>query len=225
MSFSPSPLQTLFLWRVLVSGGGEFLKTVKPEIDAKDRKALEAAGLITVGKRKASEAKGVRATTFVTLSEEGWSWAAEHLDAEFSQRSPAVGPVLFAVLRNLKLHLARTHTSLADFISPPAAKSEEPASSVRSPGVASVDLARRIRDAYCRVSGGRWGVRVRLADLRPTLADAPREALDAALLGMEREGEVVLYPLDDPREIRPGDESAGLPNSLGILRHIVYIER
>ena len=87
------------------------------------------------------------------------------------------------------------------------------------------DLSQQIRDAYCRTSGGRWNVRVRLADLRGALPGVPREEFDGALLALETAGALVLYPLDDPQEIRPGDEAAALPNSLGIRRHILYIER
>ncbi len=215
MNFTPSPLQTLFLWRLLASDGGDFWKRIKPPIEAKERKALEEAGLITVEKRKESERKGARPVLVVSLTEQGWDWASNHLDADFSQKSPAAGPVLHSILGKLKVHLARTGTSLADFVCPPAM--------VRADG--QTDMAQRIRDGYYQASGGRWNVRVRLADLRGALADVARDELDTVLLAMEREGGLVLYPLDDPQEIRPDDEAAAVPNTLGIRRHIVYIER
>ncbi|MGZ0170288.1 MAG: hypothetical protein ACKVHE_12090 [Planctomycetales bacterium] len=40
------PIQVLFLWRLLASGGGEFWKVCKPQPTAKVRKELESAGLI-----------------------------------------------------------------------------------------------------------------------------------------------------------------------------------
>lgn len=216
MSFTPSPLQTLFLWRLLANGGGEFWKDVKPAIDAKDRKLLEAAGLIAVEKRKQTTAKNRSvAALHVALTEQGWDWAASHLDAEISTKSTAAGPILRDVLKKLKVHLERSRTALADFIAGPPSP----------PGGERLDLCQRIRQAYCRTSGGQWNVRVRLADLRRALADVPRKDLDEALLAMERGGSAVLYSLDDPQETRPEDQAAGLENSLGIRRHIVYIER
>lgn len=215
MSFNPSPLQTLFLWRLLATDGGDFLKRIKPPIDATQRKALEAAGIIQVEKRKESDQKGARPVSYVSLTEQGWDWATGHLDAEISARSTAAAPVLHAMLCKLKAHLAQTGVSLADFVCPPAT----------SPVDGRPDTSRRIREGYCQASGGRWNVRVRLADLRGVLADVSRDDLDAALRSAEREGSLVLYPLDDPQEIRPEDETAALPNTLGIRRHIVCIER
>ena len=48
--------------------------------------------------------------------------------------------------------------------------------------------------------------------------------IDAALLAMERDGAAVLYPLDNPREVRPEDAEAAIRNSFGIPRHIVYLK-
>ena len=216
MSFTPTPIQTLILWRLLASGGGEYRKRIKPALEAKDRKALEAAGLVQVENRKEPNAgKGAHAILYVSLSEQGWAWAAMNLDAEVSTRLTAAGPILRDILRRLKVHLDRKGIALADFICCPPAREPETRG----------DLSQQIRDAYCRTSGGRWNVRVRLADLRGALPGVPREEFDGALLALETAGALVLYPLDDPQEIRPGDEAAALPNSLGIRRHILYIER
>lgn len=224
MNFSPSPIQTLFLWRLLATEGSEFLKKIKPEVDAKERKALESAGLIAVEKRKESDKKGARASMFIRLTEQGWDWAATHLDADFSKTLNAA-PVLHAILCKLKSHLERSGMSLADFMCPPEVNPPKSKEAGSATSQLAADSAVRVRAAYCQASGGRWNVRVRLADLRRLLFDVPRDALDTTLLQMEREGSLVLYPLDDPQEVRPEDESAGLRNTLGILRHIVYIER
>lgn len=215
MSLSPNPLQTLFLWRLLASEGGEFWKNTKPQVSTAERKELEAAGLIAIDKRKESDRKGARPIMYVSLSEQGWNWAVEHLNAEISKKSNASGPILQDILAKLKIHLERTGSSLADFVCPPEGEvTSEPE-----------DIPSRIRRSYCSASGGRWNVRVRLAELRRALPEVPRAELDESLLAMERQGSVVLYPLDDPQEIEPEDEAAGLPNSLGIRRHIVYLER
>ena len=102
----------------MASEGGEFWKKVKPQPSAKERKALETAGLITAEKRKEAGKKGSQQSLYVSLSELGWDWAASNLDAPISTRSPAPGPILQAILSKLKAHLTKTNTSLADFICP-----------------------------------------------------------------------------------------------------------
>jgi len=52
MTYLPTPLQTLFLWRLLATNGGEFWKLIKPAIDARERNQLVQAGLIAVENRK-----------------------------------------------------------------------------------------------------------------------------------------------------------------------------
>ena len=208
MSYSPTPLQTLFLWRLLVEGGEGFKNQMKPELGAKDRRMLENSGLIVSEPRKVPGKKRGR-PLFITLTERGWEWAASHLDAEISTRSNAAAPVLHAIMTRLKSHLQCQQVSLADFLCDQA-----------SPG----DIASRVRQAYAHLSGGRWGVRVRLADIRAALADIRGASLDEILHEMEANRTLVLYPMDDPQEIRPEDESAALPNSVGDPRHIAYME-
>lgn len=210
MAMTPSPIQTLFLWRLLVSGGGEFLKVAKPELDAKNRRTLLDAGLIETEKRKQfPDRKGARSVTYVSLSEKGWDWAANNLDAQVSTRSPAAGPILHVFLTKLKFHLQRHNVGLADFITAP----EE----------AERELVERVRAAYAELGEGKADVRVRLADLRQAMADVDRTLLDTAILTMEREEAAVLYPFDNPVEMRPEDERAALPNSIGHPRHVIYI--
>ena len=126
MSYQPSGLQTLFLWRLLANGGGAFLRDTKPKLDVKkDRKPLVAAGLIEIEKRKDPQPKKrAQRINYAFLTEQGWQWAAEHLDAEVSDKSPAAGPILRDILAKLKTHLERQHISLADFITGPAVQEE-----------------------------------------------------------------------------------------------------
>ncbi len=111
--------------------------------------------------------------------------------------------------------IAVVPSRLADFICPPKQTCLK----------SDIEMRDRVRQGYFQASGGRWNVRVRLADLRRALTDVPRDQLDQTLLAMERQEGLVLYPLDDPQEIHGEDEAAGLANTLGIRRHILCIER
>jgi hypothetical protein len=243
---SLKPIQVLFLWRLLASGGGEFWKACKPQPSKKDRTELESVGLIENHPRKASDRKGVRASMYFELSEAGWEWAANHLDAEVSPRSTAAGPILQSVMAMLKEHLDRCGTGLADFVQPvgPSENQHEvtsgPAASritddvpVSTPatepdlGNASHEADRgsidqQVLSAYEAVTKGEYGVRVYLAALRSKLNGTPAEQLDEELLRMELAGRVAIYPLDNPQEIRPEDRQAALNNSVGEPRHILY---
>ena len=92
------------------------------------------------------------------------------------------------------------------------------------PGL-SDDLAARIKAAYTAVTGGRSNVRVRLSVLHDYLEDIPLDLLKTKLIDLQREGrfKMVLWSLDDPRDIGPEDERAAVEIA-GIRRHIVYME-
>lgn len=228
MTMKLEPLQTLFLWRLLASGGGEFLKVAKPELKpAKVRRQLKDAGLIDEQpKKQFPDRKGARASTYVSLSEQGWNWAANNLDAKMSTSSPAAGPILHAILTKLKFHLQQQNIGLADFIT--ASEGGDHPGGDPEGGVttnhAPPELAQHVRAAYAELADGKSDVRVRLADLRQAMTDVDRTLLDGAILAMEREETAVLYPFDNPSEIRPEDEQAALPNSLGRPRHVIYIK-
>jgi hypothetical protein len=218
MDIQLSPLQTLILWRLLADGGEGFANDLKPKLSAKDRRVLESVGLVENSSRKKSDRKGARATSYLVLTEQGWAWAADHLDAPVPTRSPASGPILHAIMSRLKRHLKQTGGSLADFI----LSSDE-----ADPVEAVVELSQQVLSVYLKLSQGRPGVRVYLADLRRELSERnrelSREELDSELLNLERLGRLVLYPLDNPQEIRPEDSAAAIPNSAGDPRHIIYI--
>ena len=86
---------------------------------------------------------------------------------------------------------------------------------------ASDPLEVAIAVACQELAGGRGHVRIRLADLRRQL-NQPRTTLDPKLLEMERQGRLVLYRLDDPREISSEDHDAVLRTPAGNERHIQY---
>ncbi len=223
----PTPLQTLFLWRLLSCGGGGFQNELKPELKPKQRTDLERAGLISKDTRQKVQA-GRRPTraNFITLTDLGWQWAAEHLDAPVSPRSPAAAPILQVMLGRLKNDLLRHRRSLAEFIleTEPSPVADHIDACPPTDRVDACPVPDRVRAVYRELTGGRFASRVRLADLRTRLDDIPRDSLDRALLQMERDEMLVCYPLDDPRELYPADEQAALMNSAGQQRHAIYME-
>jgi len=211
MNFQPSPKQVLVLWNLLFTGEEPMISKLQPALTPKERRPLEAAGLIEIERR--GRANHVR------LTEKGWAWAAGHLEAEISQSKFAV-KALQGLLGRLKTYLERQNLSLAEFLSPEDESMEVTAARPLLP-----DPPARIRSAYLQASGGRSNVRVRLKDLRPLLPDLPRPLLDRELLRLQREnpGRLVLWSLDDPQEITAEDQAAAV-DLAGIKRHIIYME-
>jgi hypothetical protein len=67
-------------------------------------------------------------------------------------------------------------------------------------------------------------MQVRLSELRRELSTLPRSTVDEGLLQMEAARQLVLYPLDNPLDIKPEDREAALPNSVGTPRHVIHID-
>lgn len=223
MAFKPSPIQALYIWRLITLGGENWLKEMKPGLDKKAREELVGNGLIETEKRKDVRTK--RQANIVILTDKGWAWAAENMDAEISKRSTYSGPVLQDLLAKLRDFMARRNVPLAEIITAPSTSSpKSQAIKVLSSEIDLMELEKRIVDAYSLISGGIWNTRVRLADLRNVLKDFSRETVDQVIDRMEREGKLILFTLENPREIRPEDETAALVIS-GIKRHVVYMER
>lgn len=63
--------------------------------------------------------------------------------------------------------------------------------------------------------------RIRLADVRAKLGDMPREQQDAMLKQMQRDGELVLYRNDNPRDLNAADKESAMDVG-GHPRHLVY---
>lgn len=87
-----------------------------------------------------------------------------------------------------------------------------------------LDVGEQIRAAYLRLTGGRLNQYVRLAPLRAELGSVARDAVDAALVELQQRGEAVLYPIDDPRRLRPEDAGAALRVS-GERRDLLNLTR
>lgn len=203
MSFQPTPLQVIVLWRLLFTGEEPMISQMG--LDPKDRLPLEKEGLIHLEKRgRANHA---------ILTDKAWRWAGENLQAEFSPRATAqIPPTLRGVLARLEAFLVHHGLTLADFLSPPQKVPKPPP---------LLSTEQRIAAACLALTGGVPNLRVRLADLRRELADIPRATLDRTLLAMQQQDRLVLLPLDDPQEITPADTQAVL-KVLGHARHILY---
>lgn len=182
---------------------------LKPPLATAERAEMESLGLIRLEKRGRAK--------HIVLTEKAWIWSSENLNAEISQSKFAV-IALKGVLKSLSDHIARNRISLAEFAAPLESEAEKT-------GPEPVHMEKKITAAYLGASGGKTGVRVRLADMMPFLKDIPKTIVDDELKRMQIEGlkGLVLWPLDDPQDISPEDERAALYIA-GSPRHIVYME-
>jgi hypothetical protein len=180
-------MQTLILWSLLVQKDGSGLqKDIRPEVKKHDREALVRAGLIIAPKR----GRGY----WLEVTDKGWSWAAEHLDADLPKRSIAGSAILQAWLTRLKTFMTNRTLVLADILGP-----QSPIKPY-SPEIDCATLHQRIRKAYIEIAGA-LNVRVLLSDLRERLHDIDRATLDDALRRMHLEEGTTLSGLNNPREI------------------------
>lgn len=227
-----SPLLVSLMWNLLFTGEEPMVSKAKPGVDRKKLRPLLDAGLIELEKRGRAN--------HIVLTDRGWQWSEDNLDAEFSTRANTT-PALEGLLPKLKNYLKQSGTPLVELLSAGEA-SAEPESRMEQPPIAepegtaglgtvvepppesvleSIDEA--IRRAYLALSGGRWETRVRLAQLREHLEGYARQEQDRALLRMQGEGRLVLYPLDDPMDTFEADRAAAL--FLGSdPRHLLYMK-
>lgn len=206
--------QHLILLRLAVSEGGAFLKDLEGGASVTRRRRLVQAGLIETSKRRSPST--ARPAIYLELTDRGWAWCSAHLGDPIGQGSPAlVAGVLSGTLALLARFIERQpHThSLGHLV----LQAGPPACAAPPEG-----LDAQIGAACLALAGGQPKVRIRLVHLRARLPAIAREVLDRALLDLERDGVLVLYPLDDPREIGPDDRAAALYTPSGNARHIVY---
>ncbi|RAI29213.1 hypothetical protein CH340_23085 [Rhodoplanes serenus] len=220
-----SPRQTLIVWGLLVRDGGvQFQKDIRPEPSPADRRALEAARLITVGKR-------TRQGIPIALTDHAWSWAADNLGTALTINTNAGTAILQGWLTRLDAYMRAQNVALADILGPQRPRrsdDETPAEtpSAPPPSARPADQASRarIRAACLDLAGGALNTRVLLRDLRAKLPDIDRATLDAALKRMEQDDEVSLMPLDNRIEIGEADRAAALHVGRE-PRHIVWVVR
>lgn len=138
---------------------------------------------------------------YLSASDATWRWVGEHLGDELPRTKTAF--LIMNTLRGRLAHyLAVKRVPLSDVLAP------EPDS--REGTVASPPPAEQVRRAYLELSQGQFDVRVRLRDLRPRLTKLSRLQQDEILLGMQRDGSLVLYPNDDPQDRNSDDEAAAI---------------
>ena len=204
-----TPKQVLVLWNLLFSGKEPKISELKPELRPGERKTLENSGLIEFEKRDGAK--------YAVLTEEAWAWASDHLTAPIT-RSPHAAIALGGLLKALQHHIDNNDWTLAEFMAPLLEEMETEDDLFE-------DLSERIRTAYLELTGGQLAVRVRLAELIEKLPGIDVEMLHQHLVGMQTSGQfgLVLWSLDDPREIGPEDERTAVKIA-GAKRHILYLE-
>ncbi len=85
-------------------------------------------------------------------------------------------------------------------------------------------LSERIRDTYLSLTGGSFNKRALLADIRRSLSDVSRNALDDTLMRMQRQGDATLMQLDNRPDVTQADQEAAI--QIGQEpRHILWISR
>jgi hypothetical protein len=188
-------MRTLMLWALLTKPGGAGLqRDIRPEVKKPDRDALIKEGLISAVPNSRP--------IVLEVTDKGWAWAAEHLDAELPKRSVYGAMILQAWLKQLKTFMASKGFVLADVLATPASPSPAPSD---YPAVRE-----RIRQSYLEATGGRLNQRVFLNVLRESLRDIDRAVIDDALLKMHGEEGTHLSGSDNPPELTASIRGAGI---------------
>jgi hypothetical protein len=188
-------MRTLMLWALLAKPGGAGLqKDIRPEVKKPDRDALVREGLI----RSDPKSRPI----MLEVTDKGWAWAGDHLDAELPKRSVHGAAILQAWLKQLRTFMAVNGFVLADVLGTPV--TSKPAHDDYSA------LRARIRQSYLEATAGRLNQRVFLNVLRDGLRDVGRSALDDALRKMHLEEGSHLSGSDNPPEITDAIRDASL---------------
>jgi hypothetical protein len=188
-------MRTLMLWALLAKPGGAGLqKDIRPEVKKPDRDALVREGLI----RSNPKSRPI----MLEVTDKGWAWAGDHLDAELPKRSVHGAAILQAWLKQLRTFMAVNGFVLADVLGTPV--TSKPAHDDYSA------LRARIRQSYLEATAGRLNQRVFLHVLRDGLRDVDRSALDDALRKMHLEDGSHLSGSDNPPEITDAIRDASL---------------
>lgn len=213
-----NPRQALFLWNLILTGGGkdEGVKwsETKPELKPAEKQALVAAGYLNVSKQGAAK--------ILTTTELAWSWA-EGVDKVvlLKSRSALGATVLEALLNRLLPLLRERGIGLSELFPRDGAPNSVVATASASEPAQS--LPARIETVCLQLTSGARQTRVKLHDLRRGLPDVPREALDSALLELQRKRKLVLYREDNSAALRAEDRDAALFVG-NEPRHLVLLE-
>jgi len=163
MDYEPSEIQRLILWRLIANGGEDWQKDVKPELKKETRDPLVRAGLLEVERKRNPHTKGTG--NFVRVTDAGWAWAKENMDAQLSPRSTAGGDVLRRLLERLGMFLQRSGMDLTDVICP---RGELPAPS-------TADTASAGASAPSAASSGKFTTRAEVPPPPAPLSEPPAD--------------------------------------------------
>jgi len=200
----PEEFQYLVLFAAL--SGRPFTKSA-PELAIKltvaeiDRLVAET-GLLDVTRKGKSRS--------LSANESTRQWVEANLNVELTGKNKAVLSILHLIRAKTAAFLKTRRLSLSDFLEP-----------AELTAVDGSNPAEQVRRGYLGLSGGSYGARVLLKDLRKRLS-LDRETQDAAFLDLIRSGEADFYPEDDPMSRDEEDERAALVLA-DRRRHIVYL--
>lgn len=216
----PSDLQTLFMWSLVVKGGGAWKQDVAPDLPAPKRKQLVAAGLLLENWETRRDRKRPVRSLRLELSDAGWRHLEQNMSAGLATRSAAGAAVLGEVLIALERLMRRRGLTLAEAFDPEADGGEERDAEPPPPETDADALLERIRASRGRLAEPGGGIT--LAALRRELAPLGAERLDPALAALAKAGRIVLYPFDDPRRLTEPERKAAL-RLAGRDVHILYL--
>jgi len=169
-------------------------KNRKLELKADLRNRLEERNLIKV--RTEGSEKAPR--YFLELTERGWGWCREQLDAEVPPQAGHGGASAYAILNGLRRFLDRENLSLADLFE--WHNGTEPAAD---------DIETRVRKAYSALAP-EPGALVKLADLRPLLHNLNKSEVNRVLVKMSRMPDVNIQPESNQKQLDEGDQQAAV---------------
>ncbi|UVS78436.1 hypothetical protein [Actinokineospora sp. UTMC 2448] len=143
------------------------------------------------------------------LTDRGWAWCAEELDAPPPPQPRSLGVALYLVLGALGRYLRREKLALSDVFTHDVDLTPE-------------EIEIRVRAAYRKLAAAPrdW---VRLVDLRSELDGAPRTAVDDVLKELSRTRQAHLVPEANRKALGPVDHEAALRVG-GEDNHMIAIE-
>ncbi|MGB1091438.1 MAG: hypothetical protein ACPGYX_04895 [Oceanobacter sp.] len=224
MNANISELSRLYLWSLLLSGGRGYVAADDIQLPEEISERLERAGLI--------QRADVSGTVSFSVTDTGHNWLFGQMLEATQPGSPLAAEVLNKLMNCLHKRLRLDSMNLQQWLHVPTSEGssewldeinldlafddEEPDDSQAVP--------QRLRQAYLDLSGQRFNMPVRIAELRKKLADVSHSELDSALMLLELEGQVWFATTEDPHERHVDDEHALLHVS-GISRDLVYLEK
>jgi hypothetical protein len=140
-------------------------------------------------------------------ADDPWERTPENMENAIS--FPFGAPRLFVVVQpSFYAPNKRPDTSAT----PPSAPAPQPS---------AADVPDAVRDIDLVLNQQPMGVRIPLSRIRQAVSHLSRETVDAALREIQKQGRIVLYPLDNPREITNAMRDNALVVA-GTPRHILY---